>query len=69
MKKVSGSYIYVWDSDKYCNNEDDPDFIECDNNSYDEASQATCRKNAKRAACKLETSIYTADYKTIVLYI
>lgn len=65
MKKVSGSYIYVWDSDKYCINEDDPDFIECDNNSYDEASQATCRKNAKRAACKLETSIYTIDYKTI----
>ena len=65
MEKVSGNYIYVWDSDKYCIDEDDPDFIECDNNSYDEASQAACRKNAKRAACKLETSIYTADYKTI----
>lgn len=65
VEKVSGNYIYVWDSDMYCINEDDPDFIECDNNSYDEASQAACRKNAKRAACKLETSIYTADYKTI----
>lgn len=65
VEKVSGNYIYVWDSDKYCIDEDDPEFIECDNNSYDESSQAACRKNAKRAACKLETSIYTIDYKTI----
>ena len=65
VEKVSGNYIYVWDSDKYCIDEEDPEFIECDSNSYDESSQAACRKNAKRAACKLETNIYTADYKTI----
>ena len=65
VEKVSGNYIYVWDSDKYCIDEDDPEFIECDSNSYDESSQEACRKNAKRAACKLETSIYTTDYKTI----
>ena len=65
IEKVSGNYIYIWDSDKYCIDEEDPKFIECDSNSYDESSQAACRKNAKRAACKLETSIYTADYKTI----
>ena len=65
VEKVSGNYIYVWDSDKYCIDEDDPEFIECDSNSYDESSQAACRKKAKRAACKLETSIYTTDYKTI----
>lgn len=65
VEKVSGNYIYVWDSDKYCIDEDDTEFIECDSNSYDESSQEACRKNAKRAACKLETSIYTIDYKTI----
>ena len=59
VEKVSGDYMYIWDSDKYCIDEDDPEFIECDSNSYDEASEAACRKNAKRAACKLETSIYT----------
>lgn len=65
VEKVSGDYMYIWDSDKYCIDEDDPEFIECDSNSYDEASEAACRKNAKRAACKLETSIYTTVYKTI----
>ena len=65
VDKVSGDYMYIWDSDKYCIDEDDPEFIECDSNSYDEASEAACRKNAKRAACKLETSIYTTVYKTI----
>ena len=65
VEKISGDYIYIWDSDKYCIDEDDPEFIECDSNSYDESSQTACRKKAKRAACKLETSIYTADYKTI----
>ena len=65
VEKVSGEYMYIWDSDKYCIDEDDPEFIECDSNSYDESSQTACRKKAKRAACKLETSIYTADYKTI----
>lgn len=65
VEKVSGEYMYIWDSDKYCIDEDDPEFIECDSNSYDESSQAACRKKAKRAACKLETSIYTTDYKTI----
>ena len=65
VEKVSGDYMYIWDSDKYCIDEDDPEFIECDSNSYDEASEVACRKNAKRAACKLETSIYTTVYKTI----
>lgn len=65
VEKVSGDYMYIWDSDKYCIDEDDPEFIECDSNSYDEASETACRKNAKRAACKLETSIYTTEYKTI----
>ena len=65
VEKVRGDYIYIWDSDKYCIYEEDPEFIECDRNSYDESSQTACRKKAKRAACKLETSIYTADYKTI----
>lgn len=65
VEKVSGEYMYIWDSDKYCIDEDDPEFIECDSNSYDESSQTACRKKAKRAACKLETSIYTNEYKTI----
>lgn len=65
VEKVSENYMYIWDSDKTCIDEDDPEFIECDNNSYDEASQTACRKNAKIAACKLETSIYTTSYKTI----
>lgn len=65
VEKVSGDYMYIWDSDKYCIDEDDPEFIECDSNSYDEASETACRKNAKRAACKLEKSIYTTEYKTI----
>ena len=65
VEKVSGEYMYIWDSDKYCIDEDDPEFIECDNNSYDESSQTACRKKAKRAACKLETSIYTTEYQTI----
>lgn len=65
VEKVSGDYMYIWDSDKYCIDEEEPEFIECDSNSYDEASETACRKNAKRAACKLETSIYTTKYKTI----
>ena len=65
VEKVSDDYMYIWDSDKYCIDEDDPEFIECDSNSYDEASETACRKNAKRAACKLEKSIYTTEYKTI----
>lgn len=65
VEKVSEDYMYIWDSDKTCIDEDDPEFIECDNNSYDEASQTACRKNAPIAACKLETSIYTTAYKTI----
>lgn len=59
VEKVSDNFIYVWDSDRPCIDEESEEFKTCYDNSYDESSLAECRKNAKPSACKIDIATYT----------
>ena len=44
--------MYVWDSDLFCIDEDDPEFIKCMEASVSEETDKACKNDARPAACE-----------------
>lgn len=52
LERVSGNILYVWDSSDFCFDDQDPEYVECMEASYDEQSQRACYNVAKEIACE-----------------
>lgn len=56
VESVKDNIIYVWDSTGPCIDTIDPEYIECQEKSFDESSSSLCVQNAKPAPCEYTLS-------------
>jgi surface antigen len=52
VEKVDNNTLYVWDSTGPCIDEEDPELIQCIQNSVGEETDRLCYANAPKVACK-----------------
>lgn len=56
VEKVTNTTMYIWDSSRACNDEEDPEFIKCMDESINQQTSEECFANAKKIACEYEIS-------------